>query len=95
MKDIFLNNLYCLKYYSFETRDMLRHEKSCKMSGNNHSEISNINTYVGKRNTIYKNWIPICGLKGHIYTNKCITFNVNIYLNVDDFTKICTQHWNL
>ena len=65
-----------------KTPFQIRNEKSCKMFTNHDSGISNIHTYVGKKYAIYKNLIPICDLKGHIYTNKGITFNVN------DFTQI-------
>ena len=47
------------------------------MSANHNSGISNIHTYDSQKYTIYKNLIPKCGLTGHIYTNKGITFNVN------------------
>ena len=55
-------------------------EKVCKMFMNQNSAISNFHTNVGEHCAIQKNLISIFELKGHIYTNKGITFNSK-YLN--------------
>ena len=59
-----------LKIQNFRAR---RHEKVCKMSANQNSEISNVHTYFGikyKKNDFF---VSICDLKGHLFTNKCFT----------------------
>ena len=48
-----------MKHNIAKSLGQIRHKKSCKISANHNSGISNIHTYVDKKYVIYKNLISV------------------------------------